>query len=335
MRFIVFGAGAVGSVLGGHLARVKHDVLLIAREPHAAAITENKGLRMLSATGDYSVPLRAATRLVRDDIDDDTCIFFTPKSNDTKSCVELLSKAAPRETPVVSFQNGVFNEEILEKHFTNVYGGVCRMTCSQLQPGQVTFRKMGRLVVGKHPKGAHSFAKKLASVLEAAGFDTAVSNSIMCDKWLKLIVNLQSGFNAIVENRDHDTVEFMELKVGVLEEAKKVLRAEKMKARSCDDRDLSIDDVISELKKPKAQRSPSSVRVNNSTWQNLYLKRKEIENGYFHNPIIEMAKKHKIGVPFNEVSLELVTESCKEQLGPGAFRAGEVLKRIKDRSSGS
>ncbi|UCH83376.1 MAG: 2-dehydropantoate 2-reductase [Candidatus Latescibacterota bacterium] len=335
MRFVVFGAGAVGSVLGGHLALNKQDVLLVTREPHAAAINENNGLRMLSATGDYSAPLRAATKLAREDIDADTCVFFTPKSNDTKSCVEQLVKTAPPDTPVVSFQNGVTNEEIIVKYFENVYGGVCRMTCSQLQPGQVSFRKMGRLVVGKYPKGAHSFPKKLASVLEEAGFDVSVSNSIMCDKWLKLIVNLQSGFNAIIENRDHDSVEFMELKVGVLEEAKKVLRAQKMKAKSCDDRDLSVDDVIGELKKPKAPRSPSSVRVNNSTWQNLYLKRKEIENGYFHNPIIEMAKKHKIDVPFNEVSLELVTESCNEQLGPGAFRASEVLQKIKDRSTGS
>lgn len=333
MRFVVYGAGAVGSVLGGHLALNKHDVLLITRGPHAKAINENKALRMKSATGDYSVPLRAATKLVRKDIDDKTCVFFTPKSNDTERCVELLSGIAPLDTPVVSFQNGVANEDAILTKFENVFGGVCRMTCSLLQPGQVTFRKMGRLVVGKHPRGAHKFSKKLAAILEDAGFDVSVSNSIMCDKWLKLIVNLQSGFNAIVEHRDHDTVEFMELKVGVLEEAKKVLRAEKMRAKSCDDRDLSVDDVIGELRKPKARRGPTSVRVNNSTWQNLYLKRDTVENGYFHGPIIEMAKNHNIDIPFNQVSLELVEDSCKNKLGPGAFRASEVLQKIKDRST--
>jgi 2-dehydropantoate 2-reductase len=333
MRFVVYGAGAVGSVLGGHLALNRHDVLLIAREPHAKAIKENKSLRMKSVTGDYSVSLRADTKLVRKDIDDDTCVFFTPKSNDTKRCVELLSEIAPPETPVLSFQNGVVNEDIIATKFENTYGGVCRMTCSLLQPGQVSFRKIGRLVVGKYPKGAHSFPKKIAAILDEAGFDMSISKSIMCDKWLKLIVNLQSGFNAIIENRDHDTVEFMELKIGVLEEAQKVLRADKMRAKSCDDRDLSIDDVIGELKKPKAPRGPSSVRVNNSTWQNLYLKRDVIENSYFHGPIIELAKKHGIDVPFNEVSLELVEESCTNKLGPNMFRAAEILEKIKDRST--
>ena len=333
MRFVVYAAGAVGSVLGGHLALNKHDVLLITREPHAKAINDNKALRMKSATGDYTVPLSAATKIDRNDVDGDTCILFTPKSNDTQRCVEQLSKIVPPDVPVVSFQNGVVNEDIIAAKFENVFGAVCRMTCSHLQPGQVTFRKMARLVIGRYPKGAHKFSKKLASILEEAGFDVSVSNSIMCDKWLKLMVNLQSGFNAIIENRDHDSVDFMELKVGVLEEAKRVMRAEKMRAKSCDDRDLSIDDVIGELKKPKAPRGPSSVRVNNSTWQNLYLKRNVVENGYFHGPIIELAKKHGIEVPFNEVSLELVEESCREQLGPGHFRASEVLQKIKDRST--
>ncbi|UCG51832.1 MAG: 2-dehydropantoate 2-reductase [Candidatus Latescibacterota bacterium] len=328
MRFVVYGAGAVGGVLGGRLALSKNDVLLICREPHARAINENNGLKMKSARGEYSATLRAASDLAAGEVDDDTCILFTPKSHDTKLCVEKLSKLAPAGVSLVSFQNGVSNEEIISEKFTNVHGGVCRMTCSALQPGQVSFRRMGRLVIGKYPKGSHSFPKKLAPILESAGFEVSVSNSIMCDKWLKLVVNLQSGFNAIVDSRDHDSVEFMDLKVGVLEEAKKVLKSEKMRAKSCDDRDLSVDDVIKELKKPKAPRSPSAVRVNNSTWQNLYLKRKEVENGYFHGPIIEIAKKHKIPVPFNEVALELVTECCKSKLGPGVFRAGEVLEKI-------
>ena len=254
MRFVVYAAGAVGSVLGGHLALEKHDVILITREPHAKAIRDNNGLRMKSATADFSVPLRAATTLDREDVDGGTCVLFTPKSNDTPECTDLLSRVAAPETPIVSFQNGVSNEEVIAKSFSNVYGGVCRMTCSLLQPGQVSFRRIGRLVVGKYPKGAHNFAKKLGAILEDAGFEASVSNNIMCDKWLKLISNLQSGFNAIIEPRDHDSIEFTELKVGVLEEARRVLRAEKMRVKSCDGRDLAVDEVISELKKPKAPR---------------------------------------------------------------------------------
>jgi len=209
------------------------------------------------------------------------------------------------------------------------------MTCSFLQPGQVSFRRIGRLIVGKYPKGADPYAKKLGEVLESAGFDVSVSKSIMCDKWRKLVVNLQSGFNAIIDTRDHDSIEFMNLKLGVLEEAKRVLKADKVSAKSCDDRDLSVEEVIAELKKPRAQARSSSVKVNNSTWQNLYLKRKTVENGYFHEPIIERAKEHGIPVPHNEVALELVTACAARGTDPGAFRASDVLEKIKKRAESS
>jgi 2-dehydropantoate 2-reductase len=331
MRFVIYGAGAVGGVLGGHLAREKHDVLLVCREEHREAISEQKGIRMKSATGEYFAHLRAASTAIAGHFDDDTCVFFVPKSNDTAASVDRLGKCAPPDIPLVSFQNGIANEKVISEKFTNVYGGVCRMTCSFLHPGQVTFRKFGRLVIGKYPKGAHPFPKKLKKLLEAAGFETSVSNSIMYDKWLKLVTNLQSAFNALVDPRDHDSPEFVRLKLGVLEEAKRVLAADNIRAKSCDGKDSSINEMIDDLKKPHAPRSPSSVKVHNSTWQNLYKKRRDIENAFFHSPIIELGHDNGIPVPYNEVALELVTACGRQETGPEQLRAAEILKKIEDR----
>lgn len=335
MRFVVYGAGAVGGVLGGHLALKNHDVLLICREAHAKTIGEQDGLRMKSATGEYFAHLKADTSARADHFDKGTCVFLTPKSNHTGACVAELARCAPRETPVVSFQNGIVNEELISKEFENVFGGVCRMTCSFLQPGQVSFRQLGRLVVGKYPKGAHPYARKLAKILDGSGFDVSVSNNIMSDKWLKLVINLQSTFHALIDGRDHESVEFVRLKVGVLEEAKRVLSAAGIAAASCDGKDPSIDEMISELGKPRAPRTPPSVRVHNSTWQNLYLKRGEVENAYFHGPVIDLARRHGVDVPCNEAALELVTNCCNERGDPGTLRATEVLARIRKRSAGN
>ena len=40
MRYIVYGAGAVGGVIGARLFQAGHDVVLIARGPHLDAIRE-------------------------------------------------------------------------------------------------------------------------------------------------------------------------------------------------------------------------------------------------------------------------------------------------------
>ena len=330
MHFVVWGAGAVGSTIGGLLALNKNDVVLVGRRDHIREIQEQKGLILRSGTGEYFAPLTA----VESDppVTPDSCVLFTPKSNDTESSLKQLSGAIPADTPIVSLQNGVANEEMIAKHFPNLFGGVCQMTCSFLHPGQATFRKIGRIIFGKYPKGADPFAKKLARVFEDAGFQSSVSRSIMCDKWLKLVVNLQSTFHAIVEFRDHDSIEFMKLKVGIIEEARAALKADKIKAKSCDGRDSSLEEMIGDLKKPRVQRSTGSLKVNNSTWQNLYLKRPEIENGYFHKPVIELGKQHHIPVPFNEVALERVTKCHDEQMGPEAFRAGDLLHEIQQRT---
>jgi 2-dehydropantoate 2-reductase len=335
MRFVVYGAGAVGGVLGGHLARDKHDVLLICREEHARAIREQDGLRMKSATGEYVAPLRASHVARADHFDRDTCILFVPKSNDTSACVEELAGCAPADTPLVCFQNGIDNEKVIAEKFVDIYGGVCWMTCSFLHAGQVSFRKAGRVVVGKYPKGAHPYAKKLGNVLQSAGFQSAVSNTIACDKWLKLVANLRSAFNALVDERDHDGAEFNLLAIGVLEEARRVLKAARVRAKSCDGKDPSLDEMIGDLKKPPVPRVASSVRVHNSTWQNLYLKRGTYENTFFHGPIVELARARGIAVPHNDVALELVARCVREKIGPGQFRAAEIVEKVRDRKGAS
>ena len=159
----------------------------------------------------------------------------------------------------------------------------------------------------------------------------AVSRNVVCDKWLKLAINTQSTLNAIIDPRDHEANEFFALKVSILEETRSVLKAHKARPKSCDGKDRSIDEAIADLKRPRALRASSGMKVNNSTWQNLYLKRPQIENEYFHTPIIELGHKYNIPVPFNEVALEAVTKCHKEKTGPDHVRLSEILTAVGER----
>jgi len=332
MNIVVLGAGAVGSVLGGLLALHKHDVLLVCKDHHASAIDENGGLRLRSTTGDYFAQLRASTELTADDFPAQTCVLVTVKSYDSQACVDQLASVAPANVSVVCFQNGISNEDVFADKFENVYGGVCRMTCSMTKGGQASFRGFDRIVVGKYPKGSDAVARQLVKAFEEAGCKSCVSRTVSNDKWLKLAVNTQSTYHAIVDSRDHDANEFHELKVSTLEEARKVLKVHKVRPRSCDGKDQSIDELIADLRRPKAPRHASGMMVHNSTWQNLYLKRDRIENEFFHGPIIELGGKYGIPVPYNEVALELVQECHREGLGPGALRLSDILQTIAERN---
>lgn len=54
MRFIIYGAGGIGSIMGGHLARTGHDVVLIGRPGHIKSINE-RGLRLITPTSTYTL----------------------------------------------------------------------------------------------------------------------------------------------------------------------------------------------------------------------------------------------------------------------------------------
>src|SRR5579871_4511246 len=135
MRFIIAGAGAIGTAMGGYLAQAGNPVILISRPSHAAAIREH-GLTLRTAKGIFH-PAVSALASLRDVVwQNDDIIFLTCKSQNTK---ELLAEAvaAPRTTPVFCFQNGVRNEEWAAETFRNVYAGLVQISATFTEPGVV------------------------------------------------------------------------------------------------------------------------------------------------------------------------------------------------------
>jgi 2-dehydropantoate 2-reductase len=253
----------------------------------------------------------------------------TVKSHQTAEAAAAIAATVLRQTPVVSFQNGMDNEAVLAEHFENVYAGVCRMTCQMLQPGHASFRRLGRVVVGRHPKGSDAFARAMVKAFQGAGFEACVSRNVTADRWLKLAVNTQSAFHAIVDPRDHEANEFNELKARILEETRGVLKSAKIRPRSCDGKDNTIDEMIADLRRPRMPRADRGMKVHNSTWQDLYLKRATLESAKIHEPIIAMAQEQGIPVPYNRVALELVQRCHAEGTGPGALRLRDVLEAVE------
>ena len=332
MRFVVFGAGAVGCTVGGMLARSGADVLLVGRERLVEAVSRQGGLRIKSATSDFGVDVRVTASPAATDLaGDDVVVILTVKSYDTDRAVEALAAVAPPDVPVVSLQNGVENEERIAARFPRVYGGVCRMTCSMVKPGAVSFRRLGRIVVGRWPRGSDAVVRGVVSALEAAGFAAVRSRNVTADKWLKLAVNSQSVFNAVIDPRDHDANAFFELKARILEETRRVFRAAHVAARSCDGLDPSIDEMIAELRRPRAPRPGPAIKVGNSTWQDLYLRRGHLEAPYFHQPVIDLGREHGTPTPRHEVALELAQESLAAGAGPEGYRLADVLERVERR----
>lgn len=112
MRVLILGAGSVGSVVGGFLAKAGHEVVLVGRASHMDAIRAN-GLRISGIWGEHRVHnLQTATDLstVSPPFD---FVVLAVKSYDTRSAAESLKPFVGPQTLVCSYQNGLGNAETL------------------------------------------------------------------------------------------------------------------------------------------------------------------------------------------------------------------------------
>ena len=105
MKYVVFGAGGTGGILGGQLAKGGQDVTLIARGAHLAAIQEQGGLffdRVWNGTSE-TVPVKACTA---DDYQETPYVILVcVKGYSLESVVPFIQRVAGSETVVLPILN--------------------------------------------------------------------------------------------------------------------------------------------------------------------------------------------------------------------------------------
>lgn len=184
MRITVFGAGAVGSVVGGLLSR-GHMVTLIARKEHVNAINDD-GLHLTGLVDEIFHPeARASVRgMGAQDL-----VLITTKAYDTVEAVNEIRPLVGESTLIVSLQNGLGNLEVLSDAFgPRAAMGVPFLGATYLGPGQVLLAGLGEITVG-HINGDMGKATAVRDVLSNAGMISRAVENIQPRIWMKAIVN--------------------------------------------------------------------------------------------------------------------------------------------------
>lgn len=187
MEVLVFGAGSLGSLVGGLLARA-HDVTLVGRAPHTSAVAAQG----LSITGEIetTVSPAAATAVPGSGYD---LAVVTVKAFDTPAAADALTDAAVDAT--LSLQNGLGNEERLAAALSGpVLAGTCTYGARLTDPGTVACTGVGEVVLGPREGGSDGTADRVGEAFERAGVETVVTADMPRRLWAKLAVN--AGINA-------------------------------------------------------------------------------------------------------------------------------------------
>jgi 2-dehydropantoate 2-reductase len=192
MQVMVYGAGAVGSVVGARLHETGASVRLIGRKAHVAAIQAN-GLLVRGRTDSRLVHLPATTELAgAADI-----ILLTVKSQDVQAACRNISGVHSTAT-VVTMQNGVRSDreaaDILGRD--RIVGCVLNISATYLEPGVVEQNTGALLQVGAPFVESAGRVEPVLDLLRPA-MKTECVPDIARARWTKLMANLNNAIMAI------------------------------------------------------------------------------------------------------------------------------------------
>jgi 2-dehydropantoate 2-reductase len=128
-----------------------------------------------------------------------------------------------------------------------------------------------------------------------------------------------------VRRADHATQAFVECKARLLEEARGVLAAAGVAARSCDGRDRSLDEEIRHQRASLAAgTSARALPLYNQVWSSLRAGA-PLEADAYHRRVLALARRHGVPAPLNERVLRLLLDARNRRRGPECLSAAELL----------
>lgn len=183
MKIAVFGAGAIGCLIGTYLSK-NNDVTLIGRK----RLVENFNLKGIVIQGLTSTVTKNVKVLEELDGEFDI-IIVTVKSFDTEKVMRSLSGKI-KNAYLLSLQNGIDNlPTIMRFKHDRLLAAVTTHGAYSLDYGDIVHTGLGITKIGAVTKDADSVAKELVLQFNEAGLETQYSSDIITDIWIKGAIN--------------------------------------------------------------------------------------------------------------------------------------------------
>lgn len=183
-QFAILGAGALGSILGAHLARAGHSVVMLARGDRARAV-ERDGLRVKGLV-ELSVRVPVVTEMSQ--VRAAETLIVAIKTPGTQAA--LASLAHVEVGAALSLQNGVLKNELLAQTFgaARVLGALADTSGELLPSGEVLFTRNVNLPLGELAGGLSERAQRIAGMIDRAGIRSTAVADIVSMEWSKFTV---------------------------------------------------------------------------------------------------------------------------------------------------
>jgi 2-dehydropantoate 2-reductase len=319
MRYIIYGAGAVGGVIGAKLHLAGHDVALIARGRHLEAMRE-RGLRFETPDGAETLAIPVAGGPSDIDWHEGDVVLLTMKTQHTAAALDDLARCAGPAVPIVCAQNGVENERIALRRFAHVYGMMVLLPATHLTPGVVQASchpHGGVLDAGCYPSGSDHLIGRVAADLTSSGFASDAVNDVMRWKYAKLLSNLGNALQAACGEGDTRSIHAR-------------MRDEAVACYGAAGIAWASEEEMAQRRRSLSPMRPvgAARRGGGSTWQSVARGAGSVETDYLNGEIAMLGRMHRIATPANSAMQAIAHRMLHEGLAAGSMAPTEVERVI-------
>jgi 2-dehydropantoate 2-reductase len=322
MRYVILGAGAIGGTMGGRLFESGHDVVLVARGAHQAAIA-GRGLELRDPDRAVTLPIRAVSSPAEVGFEKGDVAVLATKTQQSEALLGELAVFAPPSTPVVCAQNGVENERLALRRFSNVQAMRVFFSATHLEPGvvEIPFAPLtGLLDLGRYPKGVDEVSEEIAADLNKSTFDSIADPDVMARKYAKLLSNLGNAIDAAAGERSSTAAR--ELLSLAEEEANRCFEAAGI--------EVAPPELDAERRAAIGPYRPVGGHdlSGGSSWQSLARHTGNIEADWLNGEIVLLGRLHQVRTPVNQLLQETANRMAARGAAPGSVPADQLLAQL-------
>jgi len=298
----VIGLGPVGSILAAHLAHSKTDVVVQDAVAQIRQKVKQDGITISGITKLTAKIEKTAESIPQLAEFDPEIVFIVTKACYLKDVLPEIRKIYTPKLKVVSFQNGLGNEQVIAEQLglDTAYRVVINYAGSLVHPGHAMMNWFQPPnYIGAFHKGKYitdETTKRIAEMLTAAGLKTEETPHIKKDVWEKSILNAAlCSICAITGQTMKESMEYShsrKLAVQMLEEGLNVARAD-----GCDFDSDALAKFTSYLEKGGAHKPSMLIDVEN---------KRPTEVDYMSGAIARLGEKYRIPTPANSTLTDLL-----------------------------
>ena len=321
-RFLFFGAGAVGSLLGARLAQAGSEVSLVGRAAHVEAVARD-GVRMVLAGKVSNQSVRAAQPTIEDIGGAFDYIFLTVKGYDTLEAIEQLQLVLRPGTILGSFQNGVGNEEAIAAALPEqaLAAGSLTVPVTLDEPGTIKLHSR-RGGVALAPVSPEVNVGPLVRKLSQSGLKARRYVDFRAMKWSKLLFNIlgnaQSAILDLPPSHVFADSELFRYERAAFREATGVMDNMRLAVVSLPGlptpnlrRAMSLPPLLAQMVLEPRLGGARGGKMP-SLWWDLSRGKGKTEAAFLNGAVVDAGRRYNVPTPVNSVLWAILEKSTKD-----------------------